>query len=445
MKFIFTSILSLSLAFSASAQNKPSKKPKSNIAKTSGTEAIALPAISADFNASVDTIHITKGKPALLLINIMAQNAAGYKDTREEKEILSNFDKNKLQIITITRHSFVVFENNQTLDISNHNNSYESKAYWNGKTKEQIQTEEGLQKSTEFFAKQMKVKKESSYVINAKKYKKELAQLTKKNNITDKSKKVMEAFLKMFSSPILEDLKETKIFNQDLAKIKEIKAYFSEKKIKKYLWRNIEFNQQGQPISFKSFKENNKIEAQISFEYENGMLSKISQMEIPSSITYNDDKMIISKKTPNGEETKIYWLDNEELLEKEYQLATDDNLAYNNTILEDKLENNCKIQTYNDQMFRKICFTKKDEVPFVHTFTSYQDENILQHYKVKLIKKNETTFERYLSESEDPKEQKENYKLFGTYQLNEKKQITSFKFIKDKTEKNIKIDYTYFQ
>ncbi|GAA4767627.1 MULTISPECIES: hypothetical protein [Flavobacterium] len=445
MKFTFTTILSLFLALSTSAQNKQSKKPKSSIAKTSATEAIALPAISADSNTSVDTIHITKGKPALLLINVMAQNTAGYRDTREEKEILTNFDKSKLQIISITRHSFIVFENNQTLDISNFNNSYESKAFWNGKIKEQIQTEEGLQKSTEFFAKQMKVKKESSYVINAKKYKKELAQLTKKNIITDKSKKVMLAFLQMFSSPILEDLKETKIFNQDLAKIKEIKAYFSEKKVKKFLWRNIEFNQQGQPILFKSFKENNKIEAQISFEYENGMLSKISQMEIPSSVTYNDDKMIISKKMPDGEETKVYWLENDELLEKEYQLATDDNLAYNNTILEDKFENNCKIQTYNDQMFRKICFSKKDEVPFIHTFTSYQGENILQHYKVKLIKKNETTFERYLSESEDSKDQKENYKLFGTYQLNEKKQITSFKFIKDKTEKNIKIDYTYFQ
>ncbi len=440
MKFLLGSILSLFLSFTSLAQGKQSK---SAVKRKTNTEEPAKPVQNADFNTiSIDTIHVVKGKPSLLLIDIMAQNEAGNKDIREEKEVLSNFDKNKFQIINISRHSVIVFENNQTLNLSDLNSTYSSKAFWNGKIKEQIQTENGLQNSTEFFAKQLKTKKESSYITNAKKYKKELAQLTKKNSITENSKKVMNAFLLMFSSPILEDIKVTNSLNQDLNKVKEIKAYFSEKKVKKYLCRSIEFNQQNQPIALKSFKESNKIEAELYFEYENGMLTKINQFEIPSLVSYNDTKMIITRKLQDGQETKIYWLENDELLEKTYQLATDDNLAYHNTIIEDKLENNCKSKSYNEVVFSKICFSKKNEFPYFYSTSSYQNTNVMQDYKVKLIQKNKTTYDKYISETEDSKE---NYQLFGTFQVNEKNQITSYKFLKDKVEKTIKIEYTYFQ
>ena len=49
--------------------------------------------------------------------------------------------------------------------------------------------------ATEFVAGNMKVKKESSYVINTRKYRKEVASLESKNKITPKSNEIMNAIL----------------------------------------------------------------------------------------------------------------------------------------------------------------------------------------------------------------------------------------------------------
>ena len=87
MKFLFSTIISLLLTFPTLAQSKQSKKTK----RITATEEVAQPAKSADLNTtSVDTIHISKGKPTLLLINVLGQNTKGYKDTREEKELQNN-------------------------------------------------------------------------------------------------------------------------------------------------------------------------------------------------------------------------------------------------------------------------------------------------------------------------------------------------------------------
>lgn len=441
MKFLFSTILSLLLTIPTLAQSKQSKKTK----KIKATEEVAQPAKSADFNTtSVDTIHISKGKPTLLLINVLGQNTARYKDTREEKELQNNFDKNKVQIINISRHSFIVFENNQTLDVSDFKNTYESKAFWNGKTKEQIQTEAGLQKSTEFFAKQLKVKKESSYIINARKNKKEFESILRKNIITDNSKTVMNTFLKIYSNPVANEVRELKFFEQNISKVKTINVFLSEKKGKKILFRSYEFNEAGQPLTLKLFKENGKLDGEIIFTYENGILKEITEGIVVKKVNYNNDKMIITSKKDDGEETKLFWIENNELFEKEFTLTNDDNLAYHNTVVETKFENNCKLTFYNDEIMRKECYSKKEDNPFIYEFTSYQKDEVLQHYKVKLVKKNDNLFERFTSESNDAKEYKDNFKLSGSYQLNDKKQLSTFKFIKDKTEKTIKIEYNYF-
>lgn len=442
MKFLLTTILSLLLTFSTLAQSQQAKKTK----KITTSEEVAQPAKSADFNTtSVDTIHITKGKPTLLLINVLGQNTAGHKDTREEKEIQNNFDKNKVQIINISRHSFIVFENNQTLDVSDFKNTYESKAFWNGKIKEQIQTESGLQKSTEFFAKQLKVKKESSYIINARKNKKEFESILKKNIITDNSKAVMNTFLRIYSTPIIDEVRELKFLEQNNSKVKTINVFFSEKKGKKNLFRSYEFNEAGQPLTLKLFKENGKLECEIIFTYENGILKEITEGIVVKKVSYNNDKMIVTSKKGNDEETKLFWIENNELFEKEFTFTNDDNLAYHNTIIETKFENNCKLTIYNDEVIRKECYSKKEEHPFIYEFISYQKEEVLQHYKVKLVKKNDNLYERFTSESNNGKDYKDNFKLSGSYQLNDKKQLSTFKFIKDKTEKTIKIEYNYFQ
>ena len=442
MKFLFSTILSLLFTFPTLAQSQQSKKTR----KIKASEEVAQPAKSADLNTtSVDTIHISKGKPTLLLINVLGQNTKGYKDTREEKELQNNFDKNKVQIINISRHSFIVFENNQTLDVSDFKNTYESKAFWNGKIKEQIQTESGLQKSTEFFAKQLKVKKESSYIINARKNKKEFESILKKNIVTDNSKTVMNTFLRIYSTPMIDEVCELKFFEQNISKVKTINVFLSEKKGKKNLFRSYEFNEAGQPLTLKLFKENGKLEGEIIFTYENGILKEITEGILVKKVSYNNDKMIVTSKKDNDEETKLFWVENNELFEKEFTLTNDDNLAYHNTIVETKFENNCKLTIYNDEVIKKECFSKKEEYPFIYEFISYQKDEVLQHYKVKLVKKNDNLYERFTSESNNAKEYKDNFKLSGSYQLNNKKQLSTIKFIKDKTEKTIKIEYNYFQ
>ncbi|WP_136666960.1 hypothetical protein [Flavobacterium sp. H122] len=444
MRLIFFTILSLLLTFSVSAQNRLVKKVKSVPKETSANEAAAEPANSENGELTVDTIHIPKGKPTLLLVQVTGINTAAYKDTREIQELNTNFDKSKTDIIYIKRHSFIIFENNQTLDVSKHEDSYASKVFWSGKQKEQLQTEEGLENSTEFFAKQLKVKKESSYIIDAKKHKKELAALTKKNIITDKSKEVMNALLKLYALSIKAELRELSMFNEDLKKLKEIKVYYSEKKIKKLLTLHIIFNEEGQPVNLKSYKSSGKTEADVNFIYENGMLSKINDGRQIHSVSYNNDKMIVSKKLDDGEEIKIYTLENNILLEKGYSLTNDDNLAYHNTVIEEKLENDCIIKTYNGQILKKECIAKKPNQPFLMDYISYQGEDILEKYKVKVIKKNETVYERYKADYEETEnESKDNFKLTATYQLDNKKQISVIKLLENNSEKTLKIDYIY--
>lgn len=446
MRILFTWFFALVISFSGHSQKRLLKK--NEVVKTSSpTEEVTdTTTYNDNEDISIDTIHITKGKPTLLLVQVDGLNTANIKDQREIKELYSNFDKTKLDIINITRHSFIIFENNQTLDFSGIKNDYGTKAFWSGKTNEKIQTEKGIENSTEFFSKQLKVKKESSYITDAQKYKKELAALLKKNMITEKSKAAMDSFLNHYATALDTDLGELKIFQQNNTNVKSISTYFYEKKNKKQLTKNLEFNETGQPTIIKLYKNDGNLESQISFEYTNSILSKITKGESTViTVSYYNDKMIFQKKSEDNTITKLYWLEEDELLEKEYTLTNDDNLAYHNTILEDKLENCCKIRFYNDEIIRKDCYTKKDEIPFIYTYISYQNEDILQYYKVKLVKKNENIFERFISETDNPKEYKDNFKLAGSYQLNDKKQLSTFKFIKDKAEKTIKIEYTYYQ
>lgn len=446
MRILFTWFIGLLITFSGLAQKKQLKKNEA-ILNSNPTEAITTskPLQDKEEDIVIDTIHIVKGKPTLLLVQVEGQNTANSKDHREIKELHSNFDKTKLDIINITRHSFILFENNQTLEVSGIKNSYGAKAYWSGKLKEPIQTEEGIQNATEFFAKQLKIKKESSYITNAKKYKKELGLLLKKNMMSEAAKAAMNTFLNRYTTALDNDLGELHFFNQNDSKVKSITTYIPEKKDKKQLIKTIEFNELGQPLTIKKYKEDQKLESHLNFEYTNGILAKIKKGDSTTiAVSYYNDKMIFIKKTETTTITKLFWLEDNELLEKEFTLYHDDNLAYHNTIIEDKLENSCKIRFYNDEVIRKDCFTKKDEIPFIYTYISYQDEEILQFYKVKLIKKNDTTYEKYISETNNPKEYKDNFKLVGSYQLNDKKQLSAFKFMKDKAEKNIKIAYTYF-
>lgn len=445
MRTLLTCTLVLMISFSGLSQKKQIKKVNSTKNNIPTEEINIANQIHNEIeDITVDTIHITKGKPTFLLIQINGQNTFSEIDRREIKELNNNFDKTKNDIIDIKRHSFIIFENNQTLDLSNFKNSYAAKAFWSGKLKEQIQTEEGLENSTEFFAKQLKIKKESSYVIDARKYKKELSPFIKKTNITEKSKEVLNAFLKQHTTPFTE---EENVFEQNIDKVKMINIYVSERKIKKALVKSIEFNEKGQPTRVINKNIKGETDSEKKFIYDNGMLTKIIEGDMTKSYSYNDGKMISVNKNEEAESIDLFWLENGVLLDKNYTLFNDEKQAYHNTIVATKLEDNCRIKTYNDKIIRKDCFTKKGEFPFMYTYTSFQDEEILQVYKTKMVKKNESVYEGYLSSSDDPKKYKDNFILTGTFQLNDKKQITSFSSIKqkDKPERTVKIEYIYYQ
>ncbi|WP_136666961.1 hypothetical protein [Flavobacterium sp. H122] len=444
MKLLCSIFFALLISFSGEAQKKQNKKTNSTYKKK--TEAVGVEVgPSGHLTAEIDTLHIAAGKPTVLLVDVSEYNVHREKDNTEEQELLNNFDKNKLQVKTITKHTFVIFENNQTLDMSDPKNSYQAKSYWSGKVKDEIQVEEGTPMATEFVAKQMKVKKESSYIVNARKYKKELASL-KKSNPTEKSKIVMNAFLKRYSTPLMEE--EDIAFGQNIDKIKTINVYVSEKKITKALVKTIEFNELGQPVTVIDKNVNGKKESERKFIYENGLLTKIIEGDISKTFTYNDDKMISVNKSEDGEITDSYWVENGVLFGKTYIVYNDDNYAYQNSVSETKFQDNCIVRTSNGKIIKKECYTKKDEFPFIYTNTSFQDNDIMQIYKSKITKKTETLYESYYSSSDDPKQYKDNFKLMGTFQLNEKKQVVAFnssKILKGKPERTAKIEYTYYQ
>ena len=86
----------------------------------------------------------------------------------EEKELIQNFKKDAFEIKKIDKQVFILFENKQTLDVSSLDNSYQAFAYWGGKENDRVQVQEGSKKATEFVAKQLGLKTESSYVTTTK-------------------------------------------------------------------------------------------------------------------------------------------------------------------------------------------------------------------------------------------------------------------------------------
>ena len=118
----------------------------------------------------------------------------------------------------------------------------------------------------------------------------------------------------------------------------------------------------------------------------------------------------------------------------------DDADCYSNSFAEEKNENNCYVDYYNGKIWTRNCSSKIDVFPYVNEYTSYQDGEVLQHRKTRIVKKDEQTFEKYYSEEEKG----EDYKLWGTFKLNEQKLVTTYTFTKGNTTKVLKIDYTYY-
>jgi hypothetical protein len=448
MKHLLSILIIFTLSFQAFSQKKQQKKAKSK-ANNTQTERIqeALPKMEPTV---IDTLYIYKGQRYVFIIDVDKYSSQSYveyasNNNSEESELERNFAKEQLKIITIHRYSYVIFENRKTLDISSEGESYQAFAYWSGKMDDTVQVQEGAKMATEFVSKCIGENKESSYIINARKYRKEVAELENKNKITSKSKEVMKAVLNSYILPIPRLKDDDVMFFKQLqsnAKVKSIDSYLVENGTKTPL-RSILLNENGLPTLIKDYNEK-KEERKTNYIYKDGMLIKImSEDRILASINYDDGKMIFSADYGNANDTEVSWLENGELLKKSYALRNDDKSDMN-TFAENKIENNCNLSYINSQLWSKNCSSKANVFPFVHTYTSYQDGKVLQFRKSKIEKTGGKSFEKYYSETES-EDVSDDYKLFGTFYLNDKNLLSSYNFTKDKKNRILKVEYTYYE
>ena len=452
MKHLLSIVLILTFSLQAFSQkktvSKKKSKPKTTVVKE---EAIAEEIYVQEEKILPDTLHIKKGKKYVFLVDAnqyateVVYTVVG-EINPEEGELKRNFPKENLEIININKYTYVIFENEQTLDITGENESFQAFAYWSGKMDDKVQVKEGTRMATEFVAQQLKTKKESSYVINSRKYKKEVASLQGKNKITSKSKEVMKALLGGYSLPFPDiEVDNVPVFQQGNANLKTLNSYFLKKKGVKIPLKSISFNNDGLPAAITYYDDEGKSKSKKEFIYKDGVLTKImKEDQIVSSVNYDDNKMIFTENVGDANETTVYWLENGKLLQKSYTLMIDDQFSYMNTFVEEKFENNCISYYINNAVWSHNCSGSDKIFPFVHTYTSFQNKEVLQFRKSKIEKKNDRTFEKYYSEAERA-DQNDNYKLWGKFHLDEYNLVDKFNFTKDDVEQTIKIDYTCYE
>ncbi|WP_163410832.1 hypothetical protein [Flavobacterium ajazii] len=451
MKYLLSIFLILTLSFQGYSQKKGKKKP---VAKTTSVPDLVLtPEMVAKAEKIIpDTLHIQKGKKYVFLIDANENSSKGYttvyQDNDEESEkteLKRNFPKENLEIINITKYTYVLFENKQTLDITGDGQSFQAFAYWSGKIDDKVQVKEGTRMATEFVAEQLKSKKESSYVVNTRKYKKEVAALLSKNKITSESKEVMKHWLNSQSLPFVDiETNNLPVCQMENAKLKTLDSYFLKKKGVRIPLKSISFNREGLPTSTTYYDEG-KVNSKRTFVYNDGLLTKIIDGENQiTPITYNDNKMIIYDIVNETDAIFIFWLENGKILEKRYILMRDDKFSYMNSYSEEKIENNCISRYINTALESKDCSGQNTLFPYEHTTKSFQNGEVIHYVKSKLEKKGERTFEKYYSEAKHP-DQNDNYKLWGTFYLDNFNLLETYNFIEDKEAKTIKIDYTYYE
>ena len=283
---------------------------------------------------------------------------------------------------------------------------------------------------------------DSAYARKTISFKAETALLQSKNVVTENSKKVMDAFLTDLcnASPGKSEYEDANLFILKPSKIKSIESYIDENG-SKILLKSIALNEKGQPTLIKLYSMDGAESGATRFVYTNGMLTGIEYREdLKYTVKYNNYKMILFCNNADFAETTEVWIENQMLLSNIYFLMVDDADCYSNSFAEEKNENNCYVDYYNGKIWTRNCSSKIDVFPYVNEYTSYQDGEVLQHRKTRIVKKDEQTFEKYYSEEEKG----EDYKLWGTFKLNEQKLVTTYTFTKGNTTKVLKIDYTYY-
>ena len=446
MKHLLSILLILTLSFQALSQNKivKKKKPIPKVTTTSTPDLVLTAEMIAEVKKIPDTLHIQKGKKYVFLVDTSEYSDSPDDYFSEQAELKRNFPKESLEIININKYTYVILENLQTLDITGDGQSFQAFAYWSGKMNDKVQVKEGTKMATEFVSEHAGGKKESSYVVNNRKYKKELA-LLQKNKTIPKSKDLMKAVLASLTLPLPEtEADNLYLFQQGNAKLKTLNAYILQKKGVRMPLKTINFNNEGLPISVSSYNEG-KITNKRTFIYNDGILTNIIEGENHMiNITYSGNKMIISENIGEADATYVFWLENGKILQKKYILMIDDKFSYMNNYFEEKLENNCITQYINNAVWTKNCSGATNTFPLIHSYTSFQNNEVLQFRKSKLEKKDDRTYEKYYSEAESA-DQNDTYKLWGTFHLDESNLIDAINFTEDNIEQTLKIDYTCYE
>jgi hypothetical protein len=452
MKQLLSIIFILTLSLSGFSQKIKTQKPKKTLKKIEQETIKGAPDDQDVYyvqplnQVEIDTIHIPAGKPSLIIFDASQYGSNQSYCFNEEKEIIQNFGKDAIRIVKINKLSYIIFENKQTLDVSGAGNTYQGFAYWSGNLKDNVQSMDTAYYATEFLAKQMGVEKESSYVLNTSKYKKEIASLIKADYITEKSKEVMTAFLFDLVIPMpYSEEKDSPLYKKCFENLKRVESlrsievYSTDKNGKKIFLNNIIFNKNQQPILSKNFDSDGNEMLGTNFIYKNGMLMEIISGNKSILVNYDDNKMILSENPSSVNETFVFWLENNFLLKKHYLLMADDTFQYFNLFGEYKIEDNCITMYINNSVRTINCSNNKVSFPFVNSWTTYQDDEIMQIGKTKLIRKGERIFEKYNSTAK-----KDDFKLWRIFHLNDQNLLSSYEQIEDNAKSKVIIEYTYF-
>lgn len=388
----------------------------------------------------IDTLDLKLGKAYVLLIDISegSYNVQVAGDDQERNELQKNFGEKAFEIINIYNYSYVKIANGQYLDVSEEGASYQAMAYWSGKEEDNIVVREGKRLATEFISEQIGGNKKSSYLLNSDKHISEVEKLQKKNFFTSKSKEVMNTFLKNYSVSSLCKIKNNIVFNNDQKGVKTITSFITNEKGKSVKWQTIELDENALPKKIIEYDDNGKAEvSNLNFEYKDGQLIAINRKDESVKISFNDTELIERKDLGGAIETVVYKLEKNTLLRKAFLIMKDEGGEHQNSLTEEKIENNC-LKYYIDGVVWSVnCNSKINEFPFSHSYTSYQDGAVLQKVDYKIIKKNNLEYEMTVTDELSGT-------VVGNIVLNERNLLESYNYKEGKSAFKSNLVYTYY-
>ena len=379
----------------------------------------------------IEHLKIEQGKPHVFFVDI--NRYSGSCEFYEEKELTNNFDKNLFTVSDICKYTDLEFPN-ETIKL---NEEKRALLFWSGKANDKVVVNEGdYLYSTEFVAKQLGIHKESSYAINTKKWKEKIEQLTKNNQPTKESEKVLKSLLNnLICKNLVADktVALTQLFSMNnFSKIKSIETSYQDNKNKKVIVAKIDFNEKGFPISI---KERNS-EKTTEFTYIGQLLSETKSGDKITNYSYQDDKIISTQKDSDTKGITVYWLDKDQLLYDHYSIWNDDKRENNNYFAHMYTENNCIVTESNYKT--TVCKTAIDEKSYLETFriaTNQFDRSITTKFQ----NEGDKLINIYKSEDEN-----DNFDLVGEIRLNDKKLIENYTMYHDGNEIKLYYEYTFY-